>query len=70
MEAKPFSSKVLITLAGMPATRELGGTMVPLVTTAPAATMEPLPITAPSKTVECIPIKQWSSTVQACSRAQ
>ena len=36
-----FFVKVLITLAGMPATREFGGTMVPLVTTAPAATIEP-----------------------------
>ena len=45
----PFSSKVLITLAGMPATREFGGTMVPLVTTAPAATIEPWPITSTVK---------------------
>ena len=59
--------RVRTTLAGVPITIELGGTIMPSGTKAWPPTMEFSPITAPSMMVAPMAIRQWSPMVQPCS---
>ena len=58
---------VRTTLAGVPMTMELGGTMVLSATKLCPATIEFSPITTPSMMVAPMPIRQLSPMLQPCS---
>ena len=54
-----------MTLAGLPATMQYGGTL--LTTTAPLATTDALPMRTPGTMTAFRPIKQWSSMTTGLS---